>query len=168
MRKSGELIYRQCDKLLVPMSIRRKLIRDARQKHYRSSLMKSRSKTKFDDIHLQKITELGCIASILNGDCSPWSETVVVRHHIFGKTKPGCHLLTIPLLEKLHDYGEAGSLHKNKSIFVKRYGTEKDLWHFAMALIYPEQIPDYYFEILENEKYSTGFINVDLYESFKK
>ena len=129
--------------------------------------MQSISKSKIDLMWLEKITELGCIVSIDNQKVLPWGGMLVERHHINGKVKAGSHLMTIPLAPSLHNYMFKGSLHHNKAAFIKSYGTERELWHKTLALVFPESIPPEFVARLSAHRYSEKFLDLDLYESFK-
>jgi hypothetical protein len=53
-------------------------------------------------------------------------------HHVEGRTKPGCHLLVLPLCASHHqqdDTDPAGriAVHPNKAHFEARYGSQEEL-----------------------------------------
>lgn len=88
--------------------------------------MKGKSPTAEEKKWLNDICEVGCIVCKLEmGIFSPASP-----HHMDGRTKPGAHLLTIPLCGQHHQVPDPTSQnrwtarHENKFRFEKRYGSE--------------------------------------------
>lgn len=87
-------------------------------------MMQGRTPTKHEKQWLDAVTQLGCIVCLKEElGISPASP-----HHIDGKTKPGAHLLTIPLCWRHHQEGsdceEWTSRHPHKVRFEARYGDE--------------------------------------------
>lgn len=73
-------------------------------------------------------TEIGCIACLLDG----FRNTYVSIHHIDGRTKPGCHLLVLPLCAPHHQQDDSDmacriAVHPNKARFEARYGSQFEL-----------------------------------------
>jgi hypothetical protein len=73
-------------------------------------------------------TEVGCIACLLDG----FLTTYVSIHHIDGRTKPGCHLLVLPLCAPHHQQDDSDmacriAVHPNKARFEARYGSQYEL-----------------------------------------
>lgn len=73
-------------------------------------------------------TEIGCICCMIDGHYNP----VVSIHHIDGRTKPGCHLLVLPLCAGHHQQGTGPdptliAVHPTKARFEQRYGTQLEL-----------------------------------------
>ena len=129
--------------------------------------VKGRTPTKKEKEHLTKTAELGCIASIQSGLIHPFTECPSLQiHHPFGKTKAATHFLVLPLIKENHNYMYIGSIHYNQPAFEKKYGTERELWHRAQALIYPSGFPSDILELLESERYCSDFFNQELYEGF--
>jgi len=87
--------------------------------------MQGRTPTAEEKRWLNAISELGCIVC--------WNEKGIRSpaspHHIDGKTKPGAHLLTIPLCGPHHQVKGSGweTRHHNKTRFEAAYGTEAEL-----------------------------------------
>ena len=84
---------------------------------------------------MDSISQVGCIVCKLLYDAYTPAEI----HHIDGKTKPGCHLLTIPLCYEHHREGANNDLyvsrHPFKAEFEKRYGTEMELLEKLKELV---------------------------------
>lgn len=73
--------------------------------------------------------EIGCIASRVADSAT---NDYVSIHHIDGRTKPGCHLLVLPLCAGCHQQGTGNdkslvAVHPNKARFEKLYGTQLEL-----------------------------------------
>ena len=94
--------------------------------------MKGRSITAKDKEWLDKITEFGCIVCHVHlGVFTP-----AEPHHIFGKTRPGAHLHTIPMCPEHHRHGTVGpARHKNKTEFEAAFGTEQHLYQLLLEAI---------------------------------
>lgn len=98
-----------------------------------------RSLSKADRERGDKLRDLGCIVC-LNVD---GVHTPPAIHHIDGKTKEGCHQLTIPLCPNHHQYKANSnqlkawvSLHGDgKAAFKDAYGSEYELLEQANGLI---------------------------------
>ena len=84
---------------------------------------------------MDKISQLGCIVCLKHEDVYSPAEV----HHISGKTKPGAHLLTLPLCFNHHREGSFNFLwvsrHPWKTEFEKRYGKEEELLKEVKELI---------------------------------
>ena len=84
---------------------------------------------------MDSISQVGCIVCKLLYDAYTPAEI----HHIDGKTKPGCHTLTIPLCYEHHREGSNNEMyvsrHPFKAEFVKRYGTEMYLLEKTKELL---------------------------------
>ena len=85
-----------------------------------------RALTKADRERGDKMRELGCIVCL---DYDIYTPPAI--HHIDGKTKEGCHNLTIPLCEKHHQHKDNESPQRwvsrhgdGKAAFVNSYGSE--------------------------------------------
>jgi len=87
--------------------------------------MNGRTPTKQEREWMQKVRQIGCIACIKSGAVQPFTtpEEYTAIHHIDGQRRPGAHLLTIPLCAAHHQTGP-DALHKNKSRFSGKFGTE--------------------------------------------
>ena len=89
--------------------------------------MKSKTATKAERLWMDAIVEHGCV--VCKREYGVFTETEI--HHIDGKTKPGCHLKTIPLCYRHHREGLDNdvytSRHPFKKRFEERYGTEDEL-----------------------------------------
>jgi hypothetical protein len=96
----------------------------------------SRPATKKEKEWMQAIRPLGCIVCILTLRIRPFTvpEEYTAIHHIDGQTKPGAHFLTIPLCPHHHQTGE-DALHKNKTRFEEKFGTEQDLLNLTKEYI---------------------------------
>ena len=95
-----------------------------------------RSLTKKDKRRGEKLRELGCIVCFNTMNV----HTPTAIHHIDGKTKEGCHELTIPLCPSHHQYKSNSSiwisLHGDgKAAFEKAYGTELKLLEQVNGII---------------------------------
>lgn len=80
-----------------------------------------------------KLAEMGCIACMKDGFYNPH----VSIHHVDGRTKPGCHMLVLPLCGPHHQDDGSGALavHPWKARFERRYGNQMDLVAECMKLI---------------------------------
>jgi hypothetical protein len=89
--------------------------------------VKGRTPNMREKAWMDKISHLGCIVCLKYEDVYTPSEV----HHIQGKTKPGAHLLTLPLCFNHHREGSMNGLwvsrHPWKTEFEKRYGKEEEL-----------------------------------------
>lgn len=90
--------------------------------------MKGRTPTKEERDWMDAARSVGCIACVVSGRIRPFtvpSEYTAI-HHIDGKTKPGAHLLTIPLCPDHHQNGEI-RIHGRRKVFIDWFGTEEFL-----------------------------------------
>jgi hypothetical protein len=80
-----------------------------------------------------RLAGLGCVACMKDGRFNPH----VSIHHVDGRTKPGCHLLVLPLCGPHHQDDGSGtiSVHPWKARFEKRYGAQLDLVNECMTLL---------------------------------
>lgn len=97
---------------------------------------KQRAVTAAEKIVWSKLAALGCIACMKDGNYNPH----VSIHHVDGRTKPGCHMLVLPLCAGHHQDGTGEdktmiSVHPWKAQFVLVYGNELDLVAECMKLI---------------------------------
>lgn len=98
-------------------------------KPMKSRGMKGRPPTAEEARFMDAIAKLGCIACWKDG---LWHNEHVSIHHIDGRTKPGAHLLVLPLCAPHHQQDDSDpfgrmSLHGHKKPFQARYGTEREL-----------------------------------------
>ena len=94
---------------------------------------KQRAVTPDEKAVWSKLAEMGCIACMKDGFYNPH----VSIHHVDGRTKPGCHMLVLPLCGPHHQDDGSGALavHPWKARFEKRYGNQMDLVAECMKLI---------------------------------
>lgn len=90
--------------------------------------MKGRAPTAAEQKFMDAIASLGCVACAKDGIANPW----IALHHIDGRTKPGAHLLVLPLCAPHHQQDDTDPLgriavHGNKARFEQRYGTQLEL-----------------------------------------
>ncbi|HEX8414221.1 MAG TPA: Ref family recombination enhancement nuclease [Sphingomicrobium sp.] len=90
--------------------------------------MKGRAPTAAEQTFMDAIAGLGCIACSKDGIANPW----ISLHHIDGRTKPGAHLMVLPLCAPHHQQDDTDpmqrpSVHGRKATFTARYGTEREL-----------------------------------------
>jgi hypothetical protein len=96
--------------------------------------MKGRAPTAEEQRFMDAIASLGCVACAKDGIANPW----ISLHHIDGRTKPGAHLLVLPLCAPHHQQDDTDplqriSVHGNKARFEARYGTQLELLAEAKA-----------------------------------
>ena len=89
---------------------------------------KGRTPTVDERQRMDAIAAIGCIACKHDGIDNP----PVSLHHIDGRTKPGAHLLVLPLCGPHHQQDDTDpiqrpSVHGRKATFTARYGTEMEL-----------------------------------------
>lgn len=89
--------------------------------------MKGRTPTAEERRWMDAAGQLGCIACRTMGIYQP----EISLHHIDGRTKPGAHLMTIPLCYQHHQGGLGEgpfiSVHPWKARFEEAYGSQRDL-----------------------------------------
>ena len=80
-----------------------------------------------------RLAGLGCIACMKDGRYNPH----VSIHHVDGRTKPGCHLLVLPLCGSHHQDDGSGAIavHPWKARFEERYGDQRMLVLECMKLL---------------------------------
>ena len=95
-----------------------------------------RALTKADKARGQKMIDFGCVV------CQKFDGiyTPPAIHHIDGKTKPGCHDLTIPLCHPHHQMssndGQWVSRHGDgRAAFEEAYGNESELLEYTNEMI---------------------------------
>lgn len=106
------------------------------RKAIKSRGMKGRQPTAEEARFMEAIAALGCIACKKDG----WHNPDVSLHHIDGRTKPGAHLLTLPLCAGHHQHGTGTNptliaVHPYKARFEERYGTQRELLAECVAMI---------------------------------
>lgn len=105
-------------------------------KPMKSRGMKGRLPTADEARFMTAIAALGCIACRADG----WHNPDVSVHHIDGRTKPGAHLLVLPLCAGHHQDGTGPNpaliaVHPYKARFEQRYGSQLQLLAECMELI---------------------------------
>lgn len=97
--------------------------------------MKTHTATAEEREWMGAIVEMGCCVCLREMDVHTPAEV----HHLYGKTKPGSHLLTIPLCYAHHRGGVTNdrvtSRHPFKTRFEARYGSEEDLYQWTVNRI---------------------------------
>lgn len=108
------------------------------QEPARRSTLKTRERTRTpQEIELHdKLAAQGCVACRKDGRFNDY----VSIHHVDGRTKPGCHLLVLPLCAPHHQRDDTDPLkriavHPDQGRFEKRYGQQLDLVAECMALL---------------------------------
>lgn len=89
---------------------------------------KQRAVTSAEREYWNRLAGLGCIACMIDHVHQP----EVSIHHVDGRTKPGCHMLVLPLCAGHHQAGtgnnkELVAVHPDKARFEARYGTQAEL-----------------------------------------
>lgn len=97
-------------------------------KPIKSRGFRGRSPTAEEARFMDAIAQLGCVACRKDG----WHNPDVSIHHIDGRTKPGAHLLVLPLCAGHHQDGTGPNatliaVHPYKARFEARYGTQREL-----------------------------------------
>jgi hypothetical protein len=97
-------------------------------KPMKSRGMKGRPPTAEESRFMDAIAGLGCVACRKDG----WENLDVSVHHIDGRTKPGAHMLVLPLCAGHHQAGTGANptliaVHPEKARFEARYGTQREL-----------------------------------------
>ena len=95
--------------------------------------MKGRQPTQKEQKHMNCVADLGCIVCYNNG----FPNTPAEIHHVYGRTKPNCHMEVLPLCYEHHRKGGLNGLssptdlpisrHPYKRRFEEAYGTEEQL-----------------------------------------
>ena len=98
--------------------------------------MKGRPPTADEARFMSAIADLGCIACRKDG----WHNPDVSVHHIDGRTKPGAHLLVLPLCAGHHQDGTGPNptliaVHPYKARFEERYGAQRELLAECLDMI---------------------------------
>jgi hypothetical protein len=99
-----------------------------RRVRMKSRGMKGRAPTAEEQRFMDAIASLGCLACAKDGITNPW----ISLHHIDGRTKPGAHMLVLPLCGPHHQQDDTDplgriSVHGNKARFEARYGAQLEL-----------------------------------------
>lgn len=96
----------------------------------RKSAMKSKQRavTAAEKEYWNRLAGLGCIACMIDHVHTP----EVSIHHVDGRTKPGCHMLVLPLCAGHHQAGTGNNkdltaVHPYKARFEAKYGTQQEL-----------------------------------------
>jgi hypothetical protein len=97
-------------------------------KPMKSRGMKGRPPTAEEARFMGRMGSLPCIACLKDG----WTNEAISLHHIDGRTKPGAHLLVLPLCAGHHQAGTGANttliaVHPDKARFEARYGTQREL-----------------------------------------
>jgi len=97
-------------------------------KPIKSRGFKGRPPTAEEARFMDAIAQLGCVACRKDG----WHNPDVSIHHIDGRTKPGAHLLVLPLCAGHHQDGTGPNatliaVHPYKARFEASYGTQREL-----------------------------------------
>lgn len=105
-------------------------------KAIKSRGMKGRPPTAEEARFMDAIAQLGCIACKKDG----WHNPDVSVHHIDGRTKPGAHLLVLPLCAGHHQHGAGANptliaVHPYKARFEERYGAQRELLAECVAML---------------------------------
>lgn len=105
-------------------------------KSMKSRGMKGRPPTAGESRFMDAIAKLGCIACRKDG----WENLDVSVHHIDGRTKPGAHLLVLPLCAGHHQAGAGANpaliaVHPDKARFEAQYGAQRELLAECIELI---------------------------------
>jgi len=98
--------------------------------------MKGRPPTAQEKRFMDRMGTLPCIACLKDG----WTNHTISLHHIDGRTKPGAHLLVLPLCAGHHQDGTGPNttliaVHPYKARFEARYGTQRELLAECVALL---------------------------------
>lgn len=105
-------------------------------KPMKSRGMKGRRPTAEEARFMDAIAKLGCVACRKDG----WENLDVSVHHVDGRTKPGAHMLVLPLCAGHHQDGTGANptliaVHPHKARFEERYGTQRELLAECMAML---------------------------------
>ncbi|MES2349121.1 MAG: Ref family recombination enhancement nuclease [Pseudomonadota bacterium] len=97
---------------------------------------KQRAVTELEKLHWNRLSALGCIACMIDHVHQP----IVSIHHVDGRTKPGCHMLVLPLCAEHHQQDDTDprgriAVHPNKARFEAKYGTQIELMARCAALL---------------------------------
>jgi hypothetical protein len=111
-------------------------------KPIKSRGMKGRPPTAEEARFMDAIARLGCVACRKDG----WENLDVSVHHIDGRTKPGAHLLVLPLCAGHHQAGTGANptliaVHPDKARFEAQYGTQRELLAQCVAQLNEQGAP---------------------------
>lgn len=106
------------------------------KKRIRSRGLKGRTPTAAEQRFMDAAGAVPCLACLIDGRVNHH----ISLHHIDGRTKPGAHLLVLPLCAEHHQQDDTDplrrpSLHGRKATFTARYGTEAELLAHLHALL---------------------------------
>jgi hypothetical protein len=98
------------------------------RKPMKSRGMKGRAPTADEQRFMDAIASLGCVACAKDGI----ENSRISLHHIDGRTKPGAHMLVLPLCAGHHQAGTGENktliaVHPDKARFEAHYGTQPEL-----------------------------------------
>jgi hypothetical protein len=116
------------------------LKREPKSKPMASRGMKGRPPTADEARFMSSIAALGCVACRKDG----WHNADVSVHHIDGRTKPGAHLLVLPLCAGHHQDGTGTNptliaVHPYKARFEARYGAQLALLAECVEMLRQQQ-----------------------------
>ena len=98
--------------------------------------MKGRKPTAAEQRHLSAVAELGCC--VCRRELGVFSPAAI--HHTTGKTKPGAHMLVLPLCGAHHQTGGRGiALHAGRVEWERLHGTQAELLAWVAERINPGQ-----------------------------
>lgn len=97
---------------------------------------KERAVTQAEKEYWDRLAALGCAACMREGVFEP----DVSIHHVDGRTKPGCHMLVLPLCASHHQDGTGKNphyiaVHPWKTRFEAKFGTQKELMSHCAVLL---------------------------------
>jgi hypothetical protein len=98
---------------------------------------KQRAVTVAEKLYWDRLArEVGCIACRIDGRLNHH----VSIHHVDGRTKPGCHMLVLPLCGPHHQQDDTDALervavHPNKATFELLYGTQDRLMEMCREIL---------------------------------
>lgn len=99
--------------------------------------MKGRTPNAEEKRFMDRMCQLGCIVCLKHYGV----HTEPSPHHMEGKVKPGAHFKILPLCGRHHQTADTEkpprwhTRHHNKAEFERAYGTEMDLYHYALELM---------------------------------
>lgn len=92
--------------------------------------MKGRKPTAAESRHMAAVADLGCC--VCRREFGVYSPAAI--HHTDGKTKPGAHMLVLPICQNHHQHGGYGvALHAGRVEWERRYGTTAELLAWVEA-----------------------------------
>ena len=98
--------------------------------------MKGRTPTADERRHMTAVAELGCC--VCHRELGVYSPAAI--HHAAGKTKPGAHMLVLPLCGAHHQTGGYGvALHAGRVEWERLHGTQSELLAWVAERVSPAQ-----------------------------